>query len=270
MTKLNRTVRCGLSGFAALLLLCAALTGVSADAAAPVQPKAFEVGANSMALYADRSLRGAQTGNLSRGDRLNAVPNGDGSCTVYDEGGNLLGYCSPVDLVEPGTPLFVQAPYLYSTDFLGNPLIFDLIDLDLYLSGHASDIYRSVPESGEETPVLLSRHMLGDLEAAASALADAGITLWVDEGYRPGDGVPVRGMAAYNTGCVLNLTLIRGSIRLNQNPGSAAYLQAVGILRLHGFYPCETDSSVFSYDDFDSRYGVDLNIADLPRVSADG
>lgn len=269
MTKLNRAIRIGMSGGMAALLICAALTGVCADAAPSVQPRAYEVGSNSLTLYADRSLRGAQNGTLSKGDRISAAPNGDGSCTVYDEGGELLGYCSPVDLVTPGTPLFVQVPYLYSTDLLGEPLFFDLIDLDLYLSENASDIYRSVPESGEEKTVLICRRMLGDLEEAADELAKAGITLWVDEGYRPDGTIPVRGMAAYNTGCVLNLTLIRDNLRLGQNPNSAAYIQARNILRLHGFYPSETDSLVFCYDDFESCLGVDLDVSSLPRTTGD-
>lgn len=271
MTKLNQAIpiRYTLSAATAVLLLCAALTGVSADAAPSEPPKTLEVGSASVTLYADRSLKGTQSGTLSRGRQVSAVQNGDGSCTVYDDAGNLLGYCSPVDLVEPGTPLFVLVPYLYTTDFFGSPVVFDLIDLDLYLAENASNIYKSVPDGGEEKTILLSRHLMDDLEAAAGDLAKAGVNLWVDDGYRPDDAVLVPGMAACNTGCVLNLTLISGSIRLNQNPSSAAYIQARNILRRHGFFPSESDSSLFCYDDFKSHYGVNLDISDLPRVAAD-
>lgn len=265
-----RILRPAVTGICIALLLLTFLASVAADAASvSSQPAIREVGSSAVYLFGNRQLTGSSIARYSRGERLNVVYNGDGSCTVYNERGETVGYCSPVDLVEPGTALFVQVPYLYGTDASGNPQVFDLIDLDLYLAENASNIYKNVSDGGEEKIVLIARRLLEDLEAAAGALAAKGIGLRVDTGYRADESVPVEGMAAYNTGCVLGLVLIKDNAELNRNPSSAAFRQAEEILLKNGFFLGEGDRYSFCYVDFESCYGVNLNVEDLPRVALD-
>lgn len=267
--KNNRILRGTATCLCLAMLLCASLAGIRADAASDgSQITVKEVGSDVLYLYNNRTLTGTAQGSYTRGSRLSVSLNGDGSCSVYDGSGNLAGYCSPVDLVEPGTPLFVQPPYLYSADENGNPLVFDLIDLDLYLSENVSDLYKNPSEDGSEKLVLIQRCLMEDLEKAASNLAAKGIGLWVDGGYRPDDSVP-GGMGAYHTGTVLSLVLIQNNSELNLSPNTAAFREAKNILQMNGFYLAEDSSYIFSYDYYDKCYGVILDLTTLPRIAHD-
>ncbi len=267
--KNNRILRGTATCLCLAMLLCAALTGIRADAAADAsQITVKEVGSDAVRIYSNRSLTGATLASYTRGSRLSVSLNGDGSCTVYDNGGNIAGYCSPVDLVEPGTPLFVQAPYLYATDEYGDPLVFDLLDLDLYLSENPSKLFKNPSDDGSEKIVLIQRGLLEDLEKAASDLAAKGIGLWVDAGYRPDETAP-GGMGAYNTGTVLNLVLIQNNAELNLSPNSSAFRNAKNILQMNGFYLAEGSSTVFSYDYYYDCYGAMLDLTALPRIARD-
>lgn len=272
--KKNRMLRIIVSGLCVAMILLSALAGVAADAASESQRTVKEVGSNVLYLYANPRLTGASSGSYNRGERITVSLNGDGSCTVYNAQGSAVGYCSPVDLVAPGTELFVQVPYLYSGDSRGKA--FDLIDLDLYLAENASNIYKNVSDSGEEKIVLISRHLLPNLEKAATELAKSGIAMWVDAGYRsdasapaPGNTPPKAGIPSYNTGCVIDLVLIKDNGEMNLTPNNADFTNARNTLQKYGFYLSGDNNYTFTYDDFEGCYGVNLDPSGLPRTALD-
>ncbi|MBO4355390.1 MAG: hypothetical protein J5850_00860 [Clostridia bacterium] len=205
-----------------------------------------------MYAYGSVGLDGASIAVYKQGDIINVRRFTDGVYCILGETG-VKGYCSPIDLVEPSSQIYHMAPYKWSTDENGYVMISDMIDLSLYVYENNTSL-----DVESSDVVLLQRKTIAKLEDAVG-LFPLNYTLRVTQGYLPSSEDPGYEVDS-NTGCIV---IIRVYYRgVEQSISLLPFVSSA--MAEAGFTQCEGYNDVFYDSDFDSFFGYDLDMTNLP------
>lgn len=255
-----------------LCALCALLL----TAAAPVCLAASDAGAGNVQktqmvaasgkgvqVYNNESLTGGAV-SYPEGSLLTVSSGKDGICRVYDQNGNIQGYCSAVNLVDPQDMLFYLPPYLVE-----NGQVSDMMDLDYYLYTHPE----SLLINGKDDTILLQRSVIEALEKVAVKLG-TDYQLWIEEGYAVSSAEPYvidigNSRVSFNTGCALILSVHDGSgIKTDLTLQSA-----VNKTMISGGFTLNDNPSgngVYYYNTHANYLGVDIPADEMPMIAVKG
>lgn len=266
MMKKSGILARSLCGLCALLLTATApvcLAASGGDEEPVVKTQMVAAAGKGVQVYTNESLAGGSV-NYPAGSLLTVASNGNGVYRVYDQSGNIQGYCSAVNLADKEDLIFCLPPYLVEDGVFS-----DMVDLDYYLYTHPD----SLLINGKDDTILLQRTVIEALEKVAVKLG-SDYQLWIEEGYAISSAEPyvieVGNMhLSFNTGCALilsvhdgagvkkdltlqssaNKLMISGGFTLNDNPGG---------------------KGVYYYNLFPNYLGVDIPLDEMPMIAVKG
>lgn len=255
-----------LCGICALLLLATApvcLAASDGNGGNVQKTRMIAASGKGVQVYTNESLAGGSV-SYPAGSVLTVAPDGNGVCRVYDQNGNIQGYCSAVNLVDEEDMLFCLPPYLVE-----DGQVSDMIDLDYYLYTHPE----SLLINGKDDTILLQRSVITALEKVAVRLG-TNYQLWIEEGYAVSNAEPYvievgNIHVSFNTGCALILSVHDGSgIKKDLTLQSSANK----LLTSGGFTLNDNPggNGVYYYNYFPEYLGVDIPADEMPMIAVKG
>ena len=233
-------------------ILILALIGGTGSAAASAGDFSMKVASTKMYAYGSAGLDGVSIAVYKQGDIIRVRKYNDGVYCIVGETG-VKGYCSPIDLVNPDSLIFYQAPYKWSEDIDGTTLISDMEDFALYIYENDTSL-----DMANNDIIFLQKRTIEKLEKAVENFS-LNYTLRVAQGYLPSSVDPGYEVSS-NTGCVVMIKVYYKGIE--QNISHVSFVEDA--MKKAGFVPCEGYNDVFYDNDFDSYFGYDLDMNNLP------